>query len=351
MRYDLLTVELLREIARRHGLPTAGTKPQLIDRLQRITMPPATTAATWLLYTEQRLDAFIAALGLDATGATTKQLKATLLETVPDLTPNHALTAMLAQPSQGAKVELQLTKQANTEKPEAFIARARTHFQLVSATDTEAITLLVNAASPPIAAFMTENIQAGVTTKEAIMKLVLDRFAPNPFQYHQQFRRYKLTPAQSAQEAGMELRRLYIGFLNISKADVPTYELVINKTVTAQLLDILPPSAAMALRTELLRQPDKTWDDIVQLADHVLQVAPKTTVNSGTAATGGRQFFNCKVHGRCGHTDAQCYQQKDASKQSRGTDQCYTCHQYGHMTRDCPLNNRKKPGNADTESG
>jgi hypothetical protein len=135
MQLDLLTDDLLREILRRHSLSTRGTKSELTHHLHTATMPPTTPAASWNLYTEQRLDAFIAALGLDTTGITTKQEKTVLLEAVPGLTPNHALTAMMAPASN--KVELQLTKQTATEKPEAFIARAKAHFQLVAPTDTE----------------------------------------------------------------------------------------------------------------------------------------------------------------------------------------------------------------------
>jgi hypothetical protein len=348
MRLDLLTVELLREIARRHGFPTTGTKAVLIERLQGPTMPPTTLAAAWNLYTENRLDAFIKALGLDNSNANDKQAKCALLETVPGLTPNHALTAMMAHSQQGPRIELQLTKQSTTERADAFIARAKTHFQLVSASDNEAITLLVNAAQPPIAAFITENIQAGTTTKDEILRLVLGKFAPNSFQYYNQFSRFKLNPGQTAQEAGTELRRLYVHFLGYTKDQEVAHEDIIRRTVTARLLDALPLAAATTLRTELLREPAKTWDNILQLADHVLQVQPKSTATS-TSATGRRERTLCKVHGLCTHTDAQCYSQKGGSQQANA-DQCFKCYQYGHAARDCPLAT-KKPGNAGTGSG
>jgi hypothetical protein len=345
MQLDLLTVDLLREILRRHGLSTRGTKPELTHRLQTATMPPTTPAASWNLYTEQRLDAFIAALGLDTTGITTKQEKTILLEAVPGLTPNHALTAMMAPTSN--KVELQLTKQTATEKPEAFIARAKAHFQLVAPTDTEAVTLLVNAAQPPIAAFITETIHGGTTAKDEILKLVLSKFAPNVFQYYQQFTRFKLSAGQTAQEAGTELRRLFIGFLNMPAAQLTNNEEIIRKTVSARLLDALPLTAATTLRTELLRKPNTTWDELLELADHVLQVQPNTG-NTSKAKP------HCKIHGYRGHTDAQCSQQqyqghgKDMS-QHPGTPQCFKCYQYGHTARDCPA--AKKQGNATTGSG
>lgn len=343
MRLDLLTVDLLREILRRHGLSTRGTRTELVNRLHETTMPPTTPAAAWNLYTEQRLDAFIAALGLDTTGITTKQEKTVLLESVPGLTPNHALTAMMAPNTN--KVELQLAKQTTNEKPEAFIARAKAHFQLVAPTDTEAVTLLVNAAQPPIAAFITEAIHGGTTAKDEILKLVLSKFAPNVFQYYHQFTRFKLSAGQTAQEAGTELRRLFTGFLNIPATQLPDHEEVIRKTVSARLLDALPLTAATTLRTELLRKPNTTWDELLELADHVLQVHP----NTGNT---GRDKPHCKVHGYRGHTDDQCSRQQSKGQnasQNTGTPQCFKCYQYGHTARDCPA--IKKQGNATTGSG
>jgi hypothetical protein len=348
MHLDLLTVELLHEITQRHGLPTTGTKAVLIERLQDLAMLPTTLAAAWNLYTESRLDAFIEALGLDSSTAPDKQAKCILLESVPGLTPNHALTAMMAHAQQGPRIELQLAKQSSTEQVDAFIACAKTPFQLVSASDNEAITLLVNAAQPPIAAFITENIQGGTTTKAKILRLVLGKFAPNTFQYYHQFSRFTLTPGQTAQEAGTELRRLYVHFLGYTKDQEAASEDVIRRTVTARLLEALPLAAATTLRTELLREPNKSWDATLQLADHVLQVNPKTSATP-SSATGRKEKTLCKVHGLCAHTNAQCYLQKGGSQQV-SADQCFKCYQFGHAARDCPLTT-KKPGNASTGSG
>jgi hypothetical protein len=96
MQLDLLTVPTLKEIARRHGVPTQGTKADLIARLQVVTMP--TAAAVWLLYTEERLDQFIAALGLDATQAQDRQQKAAVLAAIPDLTPTNCPTTRTQPP-------------------------------------------------------------------------------------------------------------------------------------------------------------------------------------------------------------------------------------------------------------
>jgi hypothetical protein len=356
MQLDLLTVPILKEIARRHGLPTQGTKADLITRLQAVTMP--TAAAVWLLYTEERLDQFIAALGLDASQALDKQQKAATLAAIPDLTPTNALTAHLAH-QQGSKVDLQLAKQTATERPEAFIDRATIHFQLVGATDTEAVTLLVNAAQPNIASFLTQSIQAGTTTKAELLQLVLNRFAPNCYQYHHQFRSLKMAPGQTAQEAGNELRRLFLGFLGLNKDQQQTHEPVIRATVTAQLLDILPTPTAITIRTELLKEPGKPWEDILKLADQILQVSPKphkpATFDVGQRTS--RNQLHCSLHGYAGHADSNCnvqrLQREQAHKlnQARGPTSsfkgptCFTCGKEGHVATNCPSTRPQPQGN------
>jgi hypothetical protein len=317
----------------------------------------STATAVWLLYTEDRLDDFLAALGLDATTAQSKRDKADLLAAVPDLTPTGALTAHLAH-QQASRVELQLAKQGATERPEAFIQRAKTHFQLVRATDNEAVTLLVNAAQPNIASFLTQNIQAGTTARDDLLQLVLDRFAPNRYQYHQLFRAYKMSQAQTAQEAGNELRRLYQGFLSLPQDQLHLHEPVIRPTVTAQLLDILPPTTAAAIRTELLKQPDMLWDDILKLADQILQVSPKHTqprqTNQDAGTKAPRNQLHCSIHGYAGHSDATCKVQKYQREQGAKPNQqymhaaqgkvpiCFACGKEGHIAPNCPINPRPK---------
>jgi hypothetical protein len=325
-----------------------------------------TSADVWLLYTEEHLHKFITALGLDATQATTKEDKAELLATLPNITPNEALQALLAhqqaafqaaqaqhQPPTTNEVKLQLTKQAANERPEDFIDRARTHFDLVEATDTQAITLLVNAALPPIAAFITQNYRTGTTTIEPMLQLISTRFAPNKYQYYDQFRRFRLTKGQSAQDAGNELRRLFLGFLNLPADQITTGEAVIKETVTAQLLDTLPPNTAATLRTELLRQPTMSWTDILKHADQLLQSTPHTTTSDKAKS---RNQLYCSIHGYAGHANADCQAQlghrANSSKPTPGTSNrpaqpptCFSCGKEGHMATHCPTTRHTPQGN------
>jgi hypothetical protein len=217
----------------------------------------------------------------------------------------------------------------------------------------------VNAAQPNIAAFLTQNIQAGVTTKAALLKLVLDRFAPNKYQYHQQFRGLKMLPGQTAQEAGNELRRLFLGFLGLPKDQQLTHEPVVRDTITAQLLDILPAAAATTIRTELLKQPEKPWEDILKLADQILQVSPKPhkPANFDVGPKTSRNQLHCSIHGYAGHADSNCnvqrYQREHTNKpnQARGPTSsfkgptCFTCGKEGHVATNCPTTRTQPQGN------
>ncbi|MCO5762072.1 MAG: SAP domain-containing protein, partial [Chromatiaceae bacterium] len=153
MLYDALTVDLLREIARRHGLATTGTKADLIDRLQAFefniatsadqttgsatssstsldddhddqqpspamaAQPPATTpAAIWNLYSDDQIQNMVRGQGFDMTNIVTKADMVAALALIPGLTPSNAIAAYNALPRDlQPKVTNTLDKQASNE--------------------------------------------------------------------------------------------------------------------------------------------------------------------------------------------------------------------------------------------
>lgn len=385
MSYQLLTVPLLREIANRYGIPQTGLKADLIHRLQQfdlmseqdgqppvqVAQPPIhvaqpsagdpnvqqppqhfnTPATTWMLYNEDRLTSFITALGLDLPAGANKQTKADILAAISGLTPQGCQTAWEHDTRRSKpKIELQLTKQTAQERADAFVARARTHFQLITATDREATTLLINAALPSIAAFVTENVTAGVQSIDALLGLVQQRFAPNRFQFYEEFCRYRIPPNQSAKEAGNELRRLYLGYLQLTETEQELHAKIIGLALSAQFLAILPRHVSNILRTELLRQPETTWDQLQQLADQVLQGAHFSSKSTDTNSRQSNQQAFCSYHGYTGHSDQQCrrhqHRQRRSQSHSTASNQsttgvtCFTCGEPGHITPNCPTSSQ-----------
>jgi hypothetical protein len=284
-------------------------------------------------------------LGLDTTNAGTKAAKVAMLAQIPGLTPSEALVAYQALPRPDQpKVELQLTKQASNKTPERFLNRIRSYLQLVRATDTQAITIILNAAQPNVAEFVAEQFQAGTITAAEMLTRLEERYTPNRYQYYDQFRQYKLTGTQSAREAGEELRRLYLGFQNLSATQAQPHEAIITNAVVARLLEILPAPTATAMRQKLLEDDNMAWTDILQQADRLLPTTPKPT-------TTRRDKAFCKIHGYRGHTDAECQAQGKGPTQGQSSERkppvCYSCYQVGHTARDCPSH---KKGNDTTGS-
>jgi hypothetical protein len=241
-------------------------------------------------------------------------------------------------------VELQLTKQASNETPERFLNRIRSYLQLVRATDTQAITIILNAAQPNVAEFVAEQFQAGTITTAEMLTHLEERYTPNRYQYYDQFRQYKLTGTQSAREAGEELRRLYLGFQNLSTTQAQPHEALITNAVVARLLEILPASTTATMRQKLLEDENMAWTDILQQADRLLPNTPKPTM-----ARRDKAF--CKIHGYRGHTDAECQAQGHGPPPGKSNDRkqpvCYSCYQVGHTARDCTSH---KKGNDTTGS-
>jgi hypothetical protein len=350
MSYQLLTVDILRDIARRYGLIPTGNRQALEDRIRAFDMAnQVTPAAVWDAFTEAKLTQFCDAMGVDITNAHDKAAKVALLATLPGLAPHVALQAIAATPQRQppTRIELQLVKQGSNERPDAFLERARTHFQLVQADDAQAITLLINAAQPSMAAFVAQQFAAGTNTIEAMFTALQTRFTPNRYQYHHLFHTYKMSKDQTAQEIGAELKRLYLGFLQLpAEIDLADHDIVITPTLTARLIQVLPTGIATTLRTETMKNTQMTWDEVLLLADQLLQGATKEAKNLD-AKQEGRSRSHCSIHGYGNHTDAQCYQQQRTGRQDTSAP-CYQCQQIGHAARNCPL---RKKGNDNTGSG
>lgn len=348
MSYELLTVDILRAIARRYGISPVGTRPLLEARIRDFDMANnVTPAAIWDAFTEAKLTQFCEAMGVDITAAPNKAAKVAILATLPGVAPHVALQAIAAAPQrQPTRIELQLVKQGSNERPDAFLERARTHFQLVQADDAQAITLLINAAQPTMAAFVAQQFAAGINTMDAMFTALQTRFTPNRYQYYNLFHTYKMSKDQTAQEIGAELKRLYLGFLQLpAEVDLADHDVIITPTLTARLIQVLPASTAATLRTETMKNQQMQWDEILLLADQLLQGATKEARNTDVQHNGRTRPY-CSIHGHGSHTDAQCYQQRSDKQDS--TTQCFQCNQVGHAARNCPL---RKKGNANTGSG
>jgi hypothetical protein len=230
---------------------------------------------------------------------------------------------------------------------EAFLHRVKTHCGLVAANDQEAITMMINAAQPHIASFISNNYVLDVTTKDTIWELVKQRFAPTKFQYYEQFRNFKPQTSQSARDIGNELRRLYLGFLQLSADRVKICEDAIAPVLTAQLLEILPRQVAGVLRTKVLETPDITWEEILSTADNLRHLVVQKAPEQEKQKQLYRSMLTCKIHGQVGHDDAHCRLQNRTPSLQKSTNTfplprnipapfaCYECGQHGHKAADC----------------
>ncbi|MCO5760078.1 MAG: hypothetical protein NHG36_01020, partial [Chromatiaceae bacterium] len=306
-------------------------------------------------------DNMVKGQGFDMTNLLTKDDKMAALALIPGLTPSDAIAAYHAMPRDAQpKVTSALDKQTNTEPVDRFLARVRTHFELVPHTNDQAKNALLQAANEKLRDYIHAQFQDGVTNIDVLLQRIEDKYTPNAFQYYDLFSSYKMPSGYTAQEAGTELRRLYIQFLGYTPADVRTHEQVITKTLAGRLLQVLPPAVAALLRAELLEDPAKAWDAILTKAN---QLMPATTAkNKSPANTSNRATKYCSIHGYRGHTDVECYaqnggypgnvqnkgqQSRDGKPRDNSQVKCFTCYKYGHTARDCPAASK---GNENTGS-
>ncbi|MCO5762914.1 MAG: hypothetical protein NHG36_15610 [Chromatiaceae bacterium] len=375
---QLYPVALLRQIAQRHHLPTRGTKEHLIDRIadhinnmagndgdgqqqqqapppgqpnqqqqaQLLPTPAQQRAAIqaeyeeqYLMYSDAALIRLFTIIGLDDDGVDSKEERAEILARTPGLTPDVAFR-MLTSPTPNTnkvKIDTSLPKQDKSERVETFLARAQVHFQLVQPDDNQSILMLIGAAQPEIAAFASKQFQSGVATIADMIQAIKTRFTPNRFQYFYQFSHYCMKPNQTIREAGNELHQLYLLFAELEPDELIASERLITATVTATLLQIIPQNIAGMLKAEIFRNPDITWDTVLQLADRYHQERPaKARSNATNTPAGPRK--HCQIHGVCAHNDTECRNQRNQSQGTSQTAQCYKCWQFGHMANACPTN-------------
>jgi hypothetical protein len=175
-----------------------------------------------------------------------------------------------------------------------------------------------------------------VSTIARHIQLIQDRFSPTRFQLYEQFATYRIEPNQTAHQAGNELRRLYLGYLQLQDQDVTQFEPVIGPTLTARLIDALPRYVANHLRTELLRNPNTTWPQVQTLADQFLQ----GNQTKAPAATQHKEKQLCSIHGYCAHSDADCktkqYRRQPIGDTRRYPTTCFGCGKPGHQVANCP---------------
>lgn len=385
MLYQHLTVELLRAVARRYGLSPSGNRDELVARLQDFERsqgeadsdsydsasqgtpaasddddemtapPPATTpAAVWRLYNDAKIDQMVLGQGFNTDNLTTTADKIAALAQIPGLTPTDAINAYNALPKdRPPKVDVSLEKQASNEPNDQFLSRARLHFKLVQHTDAQAQSVLNNAAQPQLRAAIEAQLLDGVDRIETLLQRLEAKFTPNKYQYFDLFSAYKLPAGKTAQEAGTELRRLYIHFLGYAPDKVKANEETINHTLTGRLLQVLPRDTAALLRADLLEHPNKSWEEILAKADHLMPVTADKPRPPNRRQSTFDPNKHCAVHGYKGHTDAECKAQHgDAAEKSTQGKQfknikCLACYKYGHVARDCPAN---KQGNDATGS-
>ncbi|MCO5763457.1 MAG: hypothetical protein NHG36_18460, partial [Chromatiaceae bacterium] len=174
---------------------------------------------------------------------------------------------------------------------------------------------------------------------------------PNAYQYYDLFSSYKLVPGKTAQEAGTELRRLYILFLGYAPDKVRANEETITKTLTGRLLQVLPHNTAALLRADLLDNPNRTWEEILAKADRLLPIAANKPRQTTARQNTNNNNKHCSIHGARGHSDAECRvqhgEQADRPHDTYKNVKCLACYKYGHMARDCPS---KQKGNDNTGS-
>lgn len=345
MLFHNLPLRVLREIAASLGIPVAGTKAALIDRLLlhpqcaplTDTMEVETQSAAdsdnsfssavqqgqtgtqrqqrgpsqWAPFTLERLLRFMQTVGLETDISWSKEQVCATLDRFPNLQPGDLFqTQPDSATTTQARNPLKLRQQGDTEPLDTFLDRSRAFFELARVAARDQVGFIINAAQPPVAQYATELFTAGTHLFNDLEQALLLRFGLSHYQYLEQFRQAKFQTGQTAQQIGQQLRRLYQRYLGFDEQDMSQYAKAITPALTEQLLNILPATVATLLRTEILRCPTASWDQILTFTDQVL-AANRPSIKTGTAARSNLASprKHCALHGWGAHSDPECRQQ------------------------------------------
>lgn len=308
---------------------------------------PGTTRSPWAVFTSERLHRLFDELQLRHPRDRSLLGYCEVLDNIQGISPSllfqrHATSSDMQVPTVSTSSKDKLQVQGKDEQVDPFLDRALTFFNLLSVDAAKQPALLMNAAQPIVAHFISELLTANTVDIDVIVRAVRRRFGFSKFQHLDQFRKVQFKVQDSIHHTGALLKRAYMHYLEFNETEFTHHENAIVPALVAQLLSIIPTFAANLLRQELLKEEDLSWETVIEFLDQVLTSHQGTSQPKMTSRMGHNTMERppdrfCSMHGKGFHDDSRCRAQGFSRNENphEGKNRCFRCNRGGHTVRFC----------------